>query len=65
MPLEIAPVVSKAKELKKDGMVAAKIIVSEGWEVRPGRLLKDDEEVFVVRKEKEVRIIQEIVRLSH
>ena len=63
MPLTIEPVESKAKKLEKNGKEAAKIVVAEGWEVRPGRLLRSGEEVFVVRQQKEIEIIQEIVSL--
>ena len=61
MPLTITPAETKALKLASDGLEAAKIIVADDWEVRSGRLLRDSEEVFVIRRKKEIRIVQEIV----
>ena len=63
MTLKIQLTQPKVLKLEKDGVEAANVVVADGWEVRPGHLLRDQEEVFVIRLQKEVRIIQEIVSL--
>ena len=61
MPLKTEILELRVQKLEKDGIEAGKIIVADGWEVRHGVILRDQEEVFVVRQVKEVRIVQEVV----